>query len=164
MISLIKKHWFYVLVFLILSFVFYNVLGLLSQPIEQSDFVSPIVLVFSVLFATFAFFPAMATVFLLGKKTQDFSEQLKVVLFSAVLFSLVFSLAGFFVLFSFDQEQWEQGFLDSILTMPFEFSFEEFQAMTFFDAIKQSFALSLETSGAAVFGFLFARKILQKSG
>lgn len=164
MIDKIKKHWVFVIAFLIINFIVLNIALIFSEPLEAGDLFAPMVLVFGIIAVVSCFFAAVLVSLALSSKTSDFREMLGVIIFSAVLFSFVGVFLNFFAIFSLSQADWEQGFLDATLSAPFDFTMEQFRTLTFFDAIKQSFVVLVQNTGSAFFGLVLARKLMRKKG
>ncbi|MBI2598551.1 MAG: hypothetical protein HYW50_05150 [Candidatus Diapherotrites archaeon] len=159
MIAEIKKFWLYALAFIALNFALLFFASLLSLPVQTEDITAPLMLFFQIIIVISSFFPSLLVTLALSRKTKNFGEQFTVVFFSALVFSIL--IAGFSIatVMLFEEQEWEKGYLDAVLVLPEEISFEQFKALTFFEILKEFFSATMQNLGAAFFGLAAARKI-----
>ena len=162
MIAELKKHWIFAIAFVVLNFFIFEGASIMAQPENILDIIAPMVFAFQLVSMAASFFAALIVSLGLFSKTKDFNEQLSVIVSSAVIFALLFSAINFAVLFSLPKDLLDQNYLDATYALPYEFTQEQFNSMTFLNALLQSFSVLLESTGGALLGLLFARKIMQK--
>lgn len=163
MISEIKKYWIYILAFLVLNYVFFSISTILSEPYEIGDLIAPMILIFQIIGLLSAFFAALVVTFVLFSKTENFQEQLTVITISIVLFASIGIVLNFSTLLTFEEKDWEQGYLDAVLALPFEFDIDQFKTLTYFNAVNETVSSLLLNVGSAFFGFLVGRKLRSRS-
>ena len=159
MIKDIKKFWIYILAFVIINFISFNVLTILSEPYEVADLFAPMFLVFQVAVIISSFFPALLLTFVLFSKTTDYGQQLSVIMFSVVIFTFLIVSQIFLALLFFEQEDWDQIYLDKTLSLPYDITIDQSKILTYYEVTTQIFMLLMQNTGSAFFGFWFARKL-----